>query len=203
MCGIAGVYYFKSGELPKKAVLKMTGALKHRGPDAEGFFFDSHIGLGHRRLKIIDLTESAAQPMTEEHSRFSLIFNGEIYNFKELRTKLASTQTFFSQSDTEVILRLFKQKREKAWADLNGMFSIGLYDRLTNELFLVRDHAGIKPLYYYYDSEKFLFASEIKALLAADLIPRTVEMQSIAQYLRFGYFPGDKTSYKGIRKVLP
>lgn len=203
MCGIAGIYYFKPAEIPKKAVLKMTGALKHRGPDAEGFFFDPHVGLGHRRLKIIDISEAAAQPMTEEHARFSLIFNGEIYNFRELRSKLEATQTFFSQSDTEVILRLFQQRREKAWGELNGMFALGIYDRLSNELFLARDHAGIKPLYFYQDTEKLVFASEIKALLASDLIHPNSDMQAIAQYLRLGYFSGDSTPYQNIHKLKP
>jgi asparagine synthase (glutamine-hydrolysing) len=203
MCGIAGVYFFKAAETPKKAVLKMTGALKHRGPDAEGFFFDQHASLGHKRLKIIDLTEAAVQPMTEEHARFSLIFNGEIYNFRELRRKLEAKYSFFSQSDTEVILRLFQQNRESAWNELNGMFAIALYDRLSYELFLARDHAGIKPLYYYQDAEKLLFASEIKALLASGLIPVEVDMQSIGGYLQLGYFPGETTPYRNIRKLLP
>jgi asparagine synthase (glutamine-hydrolysing) len=203
MCGIAGIYYFKSIEIPKKAVLRMTGSLKHRGPDAEGFFFDQHVGLGHRRLKIIDLSEAAAQPMTEEHSRFQLIFNGEVYNFLELRRKLEATQTFFSKSDTEVILRLFKQQREKSWSELNGMFAAALYDRLTNELFLARDHAGIKPLYYYLDTEKLIFASEIKALLASELFQTEPHKESLAHYLRLGYFPSDTTPYENVHKLLP
>ena len=141
--------------------------------------------------------------MTEEHARFSLIFNGEIYNFRELRSKLETTQTFFSQSDTEVILRLFQQKREKAWVELNGMFALGIYDRLSNELFLARDHAGIKPLYFYQDAEKLVFASEIKALLASDLIRPNPDMQAMSQYLRLGYFSEDTTPYQNIRKLKP
>lgn len=203
MCGIAGLFYFKPTEIPKKSVLKMAGSLKHRGPDAEGVFFDQHVGLGHRRLKIIDLSEAASQPMTEEHKRFSLVFNGEIYNFLELRASLERSQTFFSSSDTEVILRLFQRQRENSWSDLNGMFAVAIYDRLTHELFLARDHAGIKPLYYYQDAEKFIFASEIKALLASELIRPSVDVESISLFLRLGYFPADRTPYAEIRKVHP
>lgn len=181
----------------------MAATLAHRGPDDEGFYSTSRVGLANRRLKIIDLSEQASQPMQDESSRFAITFNGEIYNFKQLREELKSKYAFFSHSDTEVILRLFQEKREETWPLLNGMFAVAIYDAKTEELYLARDHAGVKPLYFYQDHEKVLFASELRALLSSTLIEKDLDRQALAGYLRFGYFAGTATPYRGIQKLRP
>jgi len=203
MCGIAGLYFFDQREVPQDCLRKMAAAISHRGPDQEGFYSAPGAGLASRRLKIIDLSDAAAQPMRDESTRYHLIYNGEIYNFRKLRVTLEKKYSFFSQSDTEVILRLFQEHRENAWPFLNGMFALAILDTKTKELFLARDHAGIKPLYYYQDSEKFLFGSEIKALLASGLIQPEVSTESLAFYLQLGYFPLEHSVYGQIRKLLP
>jgi asparagine synthase (glutamine-hydrolysing) len=203
MCGIAGVYFF-NGSSPSENVLRQfVRTLSHRGPDQANVSVSGRTGLAHTRLKIIDLSDAAAQPMQDESSRYSLIYNGEIYNFKELREELEPSYRFFSQSDTEVILRIFQRDRGSAWKSFNGMFALALYDSLTQELFLARDRAGIKPLYYYLDAETFIFASEIKALLASGLVPHEIDQEALSLYLQFGYFPGESTIYHGIKKLPP
>ena len=199
MCGIAGIFLFQSNREPQDALTKMVSAVAHRGPDAKGFSYGSRGSLGHRRLSIIDLSDAASQPMKDESARYSLVFSGEIYNFRSLRRTIRDP--FFSNSDTEVILRLFQHHREQTWPLLNGMFAIAIMDRTTNELFLARDHAGIKPLYYYHDSEKFLFASEPAALLASGLIPAKHNYEALSLYLQLGYFPAPFTPYMGISKL--
>ncbi|HEY4491573.1 MAG TPA: asparagine synthase-related protein, partial [Acidobacteriota bacterium] len=142
-------------------------------------------------------------PMSDESSRYHIAFNGEIYNFRRLRDAFSSDYSFFSSSDTEVILRSFQQCGEKTWSRLNGMFAVAVYDAKPGALFLARDHAGIKPLYYYHDQEKLLFASEIKALLASGLVPVKTDQEGLSLYLQIGYLPGSRTAYRGIQKVLP
>jgi asparagine synthase (glutamine-hydrolysing) len=201
MCGIAGVYFFDGTSVPQTPLRNMASALAHRGPDEQGIFRQNSVGLVSRRLKIIDLSPHASQPMTDEHQRYHLVYNGEIYNFRELRKDLEKRQRFFSNSDTEVILRLFIERRENTWKFLNGMFAIAIYDSKRDELFIARDHAGIKPLYFYANDQRLVFASELKSLFASDLAKRETESSSIAEYLRFGYFPADRTPYKNIRKL--
>ncbi len=203
MCGMAGIYFFQPRQILDGPLRTMVRALSHRGPDGEGFFTGNHAALGHRRLSIIDLSAAASQPMKDEAQRHILIFNGEIYNFQELKKQIEPHYQFFSLSDTEVILRLFQKHRESAWPLLNGMFVIAVLDNLTNELFIVRDHAGVKPLYYYRDSEKFLFASEPKALLASGLVPASIDNAALSLYLQLGYFPVPYTPYAAIRKLGP
>jgi asparagine synthase (glutamine-hydrolysing) len=203
MCGIAGVFFYKPQEIPRPPLQRMADALIHRGPDEEGFYYGKGAALAHRRLKIIDLSQKASQPMHDEASRYFIIYNGEIYNFTELRKELESKYDFFSHSDTEVILRLFQESRERSWLALNGMFAVAIYDSKQHELYLARDHAGIKPLYYYHDTEKLLFASELKALFASGWIEPEYDEQSFAGYLQLGYFTGGATPYRSIRKLLP
>ena len=202
MCGIAGVYFFGARAVDPDVLHRMSAALRHRGPDEEGFYSGPCAALAHRRLKIIDLSKAAAQPMSDETGRYRLIFNGEIYNFRELRAGLSGYR-FFSQSDTEVILRLFQERRRGAWERLRGMFALALIDEQTRELFLARDAAGIKPLYCYRDAEKLVFASELKGLLASGLVPSEADHASLAEYLRFGYFPGRATPFRNVFKILP
>ncbi|MCI0416061.1 asparagine synthase (glutamine-hydrolyzing) [bacterium] len=201
MCGIAGIFFFQPQVLPETPLRKMVAALSHRGPDHEGFYFGKQALLGYRRLSIIDLSAAASQPMCDESRRFAVIFNGEIYNFRELRKQLSPSTPFFSHSDTEVILRLFQQHQENTWPLLNGMFAIGVLDEQNQELFLARDHAGIKPLYYYQDHEKFLFASEPRALLASQLVSADIDQDALSLYLQLGYFPAPFTPYAKIRKL--
>ena len=203
MCGIAGIYCFDEGAFPPEALKAMAASLEHRGPDEEGFYEGNSAGFAHRRLKIIDLRREAAQPMSDESGRFHLMFNGEIYNFRELRSQLENRYSFFSRSDTEVILRLFQEHREDTWDRLRGMFALALYDAATRELFLARDHAGIKPLYCYRDASKLVFASEMKALFASGFVSAQIDDSALALYLTYGYFPGRSTPYRNIFKLLP
>ena len=203
MCGIGGVYFFDLRSVPENSLRTMAKALAHRGPDEQGIFSQHSVGLVSRRLRIIDLSKDASQPMKDEQSRCHIVFNGEIYNFRELRKDLESRHKFFSKSDTEVVLRLFTDQREGCWKILNGMFAAAIYDSESRELFLARDHAGIKPLYYWADDHCLVFASELKALFATELVPREINIQAIAEYLRLGYFPGEWTPYKNIRKLRP
>lgn len=202
MCGIAGIYYFSPGTVAPEILHRMSAALKHRGPDEEGYYSGPGVAFAHRRLKIIDLSRDAAQPMSDETGRYRLIFNGEIYNFRELRAGLSGYR-FFSRSDTEVILRLFQDCGQEAWERLRGMFTIALFDEHTRELFLARDAAGIKPIYFYRDAEKLVFASELKGLIASGVVPSEVDATALAGYLQFGYFTGRCTPYRNVFKILP
>lgn len=201
MCGIAGIFSFQQQTIPQESLREMVSALSHRGPDDQGFFHGNQASIGHRRLSIIDLTQAASQPMCDESRRFAVLLNGEIYNFRELRKRLESSFTFFSHSDTEVILRLFQKEREKAWPLFNGMFAIAILDNHTNELFLARDHAGVKPLYYARDHEKFLFASEPQSLLKSGLVTTETDTEALNLYLQLGYFPAPYTPFQRIRKL--
>jgi asparagine synthase (glutamine-hydrolysing) len=203
MCGIAGVYWFKEPPLVPDVLHRMSDALAHRGPDAEGFYISEGVGLASRRLKIIDLTAAASQPMHDESGRFHLVFNGEIYNFRRLRKSLQADFPFFSQSDSEVILRIFQHFGLDCWKQLNGMFAIAIFDEKNRELLLARDHAGIKPIFYYQDDHKFAFASEIKALLASSVVTAEIDREALSLYLQLGYFPVPFTAYKNIRKIPP
>jgi asparagine synthase (glutamine-hydrolysing) len=203
MCGIGGIYFFNQRAAPVNSLRSMANALAHRGPDEEGIFNQHSVGLVSRRLRIIDLSKDASQPMQDKQEQYHIVFNGEIYNFRELRKDLESHHNFFSKSDTEVVLRLFMDQRDGCWKLLNGMFAAAIYDSQSHELFLARDHAGIKPLYYYADDHCLVFASELKALFATGMVPREINISAIAEYLRLGYFPGEWTPYKNIRKLKP
>jgi asparagine synthase (glutamine-hydrolysing) len=203
MCGIGGIYFFDKSSASESSLGLMAKALAHRGPDEEGIIRQHNVGLVSRRLRIIDLSKDASQPMKDETGRYHIVFNGEIYNFRELRKDIESRHKFFSRSDTEVVLRLFIEEREKCWKILNGMFAAAIYDSESRELFLARDHAGIKPLYYWANDRCLVFASELKALFATQVVPREINVQAIAEYLRLGYFPGEWTPYQNIRKLKP
>ena len=161
MCGIAG---FVSEKFSKADLVNMTNSISHRGPDADGYYFNSEkgVGLGHRRLSIIDLSNAANQPMTSHCDRYIIIYNGEVYNYKEIALKLGNIN-WKTSSDTEVILEAFVKWGTDFIDELNGMFAMAIYDKLEEKIFLFRDRMGIKPLYYYYDNNKLIFASELKA----------------------------------------
>jgi asparagine synthase (glutamine-hydrolysing) len=205
MCGICGIYHFDEGRAFNETALRsMAASIQHRGPDDCGFLIDKNLGLGHQRLSIIDLSKAAHQPMFDESGRFSIIFNGEIYNYLELRQQLMNKGCrFFSNSDTEVILRLFMEEGPDAVTKLNGMFAIVIWDKVERTLFAARDRLGIKPFYYYQDNSSFAFASEIKALFKSGLVNPELNPDGLAEYLTFQFCLQEKTLFRNIRKLEP
>lgn len=202
MCGILG--YF--GQFDRAALAVGLHRISHRGPDDSGTMFDdaASVGLGHRRLSILDLSPLGHQPMSSPDGKVSLIFNGEIYNFPELRADLeAKGHRFRGHSDTEVLLHLYLERGEAMLPMLNGIFAFGIWDQRTQKMFVARDAMGVKPLYYAASSRGFAFASEIKGLLP--LIPEARELDVVAlhRYLSFLWCPGEGTPLKAVRKVLP
>ena len=199
MCGIAGFV----GEGTRDHLEKMVGTLVHRGPDDEGLWVGSGIGLGMRRLSIIDLS-GGQQPMTNEDETLRLIFNGEIYNFRELRSDLIQRgHRFRTQSDTEVILHLYEEVGSACVERLRGMFAFALWDDRRKLLFLARDRMGKKPLYYWYRDSLFLFGSEIKALLCHPAVSQQLDFEAFHHYLAFGYTPSDRSIFTEVAKLPP
>ena len=203
MCGIAGLLAPDlSCEQARDVVTDMTAAMLHRGPDDVGVWADQGVALGMRRLSIIDLA-GGHQPMWDEPSGTGVVFNGEIYNYAAIRDRLAASEAFVTHSDTEVLLKTFARRGLAAVEEWNGMFAAGLWDKRARQLTLIRDRLGVKPLYYYWDGRTFLFASEIKALLASRLVPREVNRQALWDYLTFRYVPGPDSIWSGIHKLPP
>ncbi|MBV9998639.1 MAG: asparagine synthase (glutamine-hydrolyzing) [Verrucomicrobia bacterium] len=204
MCGICGKLYFDpSRQVNPWKVDRMMDAIAHRGPDGRGKYVAGPVGLGHTRLAIIDLG-TGDQPMTNEDKTVWLVYNGEVYNFHELREELIGKgHTFRSNSDTEVIVHLYEEYGPECASRLRGMFAFALWDNAAKTLFLARDRVGIKPLYYINTGNALLFASEIKALLRDPDVPREVDLQSIHRFLTFLHNPGDQTLLKGVRKLEP
>jgi asparagine synthase (glutamine-hydrolysing) len=203
MCGIAGFVNF-GGHCREEASLRvkrMANMLIHRGPDSEGYYVDEFVALGHRRLSIIDLS-SGQQPMGTANGMVQIVFNGEIYNFPEIRAELKATgHRFKTHSDTEVILEAYLEWREQCVDRLNGMFAFAIWDARERRLFLARDRVGKKPLYYYRSGGMLGFASELKALRAGNLCPRVIDPEALDCFLSFGYIPAPRTIYKGVRKL--
>jgi asparagine synthase (glutamine-hydrolysing) len=181
----------------------MSERLAHRGPDGLGLHLDGPAALGHRRLKIIDLSDAAREPMTNEDESLWLVFNGEIYNFLELRKDLETRHRFRSQGDGEVILHLYEERGFEAVAALDGMFAFGLWDGRRRRLLVARDRIGKKPLYYHDGPGLFAFASEIKSLLALREVPHERDPEALPLFLTYGYVPTPGTFYKGIRALPP
>jgi len=204
MCGITGIYSFNMvGGLSMINLAKATEALSSRGPDNQGHFNDDVVGLGHRRLSIIDTSAAANQPMQDETGRFILIFNGEIYNYKLLKSELESTGIKFkTNSDTEVLLQLLIHHGEEALIKINGFFAFAFYDKETRELLIARDRFGIKPLHYLQDQDKLIFASEVKSLFEYG-IERQLDHTSLFTYLQLNYLPAPRAMLKGMNKLLP
>ena len=206
MCGIAGVlHYGVSAPVDAAIASDMTCALSHRGPDAEGLHLssDGRVALGHRRLSIIDIG-GGAQPMSHADERYWIVYNGEIYNFPELRRELeAKGRRFRTRSDTEVILQLFEAEGTDGIARLNGMFAFALWDSRERRLVLVRDHFGVKPLYYVDDGRRLLFASELKGLLQHPDVRPEVDLRALTAFLELRYNPAPDTLLRGIRKLRP
>ncbi len=203
MCGIAGFVDFAGHdrETATSRVRRMTDALLHRGPDEGGVYVDRHAALGHRRLAIIDLS-SGQQPMSVLDGRVQIVFNGEIYNYLEVRAELVALgQTFRTHSDTEVILVAYLQWGEQCVQKLSGMFAFAIWDSRTNRLLLARDRVGKKPLYYFRKGSVFAFASELKALRAAALCTDSLDPEALDCYFTLGYVPAPKTIYAGVSKL--
>ena len=201
MCGIAGF----SGRFDKAWLFEAAAMLAHRGPDDAGTWADeaAGIGLAHTRLAILDLSPAGHQPMTDATGRFTIVYNGELYNFRELRAELESAGARFrSRSDTEVLLELFARHGRAALAKLNGIFAFAVWDLYEETLFLARDPIGVKPLFYTKDARGFAFASELKALVPL-LATRTLDPVSLHRYLTFLWCPGDGTPLREIRKLPP
>lgn len=201
MCGFVGIID-KNNQRPDPQILgRMAQTIHHRGPDEEGIFIDGPVGFFHKRLSIIDLA-TGKQPMTFEEC--TIVYNGEIYNYIELRNELISKgHRFVTTSDTEVILHLYKEYGEDFTTRLNGMFAFIIYDKIKNCLFVARDHFGIKPLYWYKDQHKLLFGSEIKAILAFPGIKAEPDPFSLQEYLTFQFVMGEGTMFQNIFKVQP
>ena len=206
MCGLAGILTFDGAPVEQAALATMGDVLRHRGPDAAGYHADAiaspGIGLVHRRLSIIDLSKAADQPLPNEDGTILVLLNGEVYNFRELRAELEGRHPFRSHGDTEVIAHLYEECGDEAVAALDGMFALVIWDARTRRLVLARDHFGKKPLYYWHDARRFVFGSEIKALLAAG-VPVEMAEENLGEYLAFGYVPTPRTLFGGIRKVPP
>src|SRR3989338_2215182 len=200
MCGISGAY----GIEDKKLIRSMNSKISHRGPDQEGYFFDKDIMLGHRRLSIIDLSERGRQPMHNEDETVWVVFNGEIYNFLDIKDELEKREhTFYTNTDTEVIVHAYEEYKEDCVKLFRGMFAFCLYDRNERKLFIARDRTGKKPLYYTDDAERFIFASELKAILGDEEFKKEIDLESLHHYLTYGYVPTPLTILKGIKKLPP
>ncbi len=203
MCGITGITDSQIEGL-EEAIQKMTRCIAHRGPDDDGFFVDDHVGLGMRRLAIIDL-ESGRQPMTSANGRYVIFFNGEIYNYQELKAKLeAAGAVFATKSDTEVILQLFEREGTGGFNKLRGMFAVSIYDTVAHKLVIARDPFGIKPLYYWKRGNKIAaFSSEIKSILSLKAFKPEVNDAAVYNYLSYQYNPLEETFFKGVYKLAP
>ena len=200
MCGICG--WIDPRGVTRSQVQRMADALSHRGPDDEGFYIDGMAGLGHRRLAIIDL-DGGHQPISNEDETLWIVFNGEIYNYRELRARLEVSHQFTTRSDTEVILHLYEEKRERCVQELRGMFAFAIWDAQEHTLFMARDHLGQKPLFYVQQGEQLGFASEIKALLSVAPWLRQMDCEALHQYLTLRLIASPRTMFTQIRKLPP
>lgn len=204
MCGIAGILEKQPRSASHQLIKKMTDAIAHRGPDGEGVFVQDNVALGHRRLAIIDPTPAGHQPMQSVDGRYVLSYNGEVYNFSQLRLELeAEGARFHSDTDTEVVLQAVNFWGERALNRFNGMFAFALWDTREKELLLARDRYGVKPLYFYQDSDLFLFASEIKALQQHPRFRSNLDTEALTEYLTFQNFFTSKTLYQNVELLEP
>ena len=204
MCGICGIFETRDESIVHRSRLKaMADTLHHRGPDDEGYYCCGGVGLGFRRLAIIDL-EGGHQPLSNEDETVWIAFNGEIYNFEELnRRYLSSGHSFRTRSDTETIVHLYEELGEECFAQLRGMFGLALWDSRRKRLLLARDRIGKKPLFYSWDGRRLVFASEIKALWKAGGISPEMDLEALSDYFSYQYIPAPKTIYRHVRKLRP
>ncbi len=204
MCGISGIFEFGAQRpVQRELVHRMNSSLRHRGPDDEGIYVDKGIGLGHRRLSIIDV-EGGHQPISNEDGTIWVLLNGEIYNYSDLSRDLRDRgHRFSTRSDTEAIVHLYEEYGDACFSHLRGMFAIAIWDSKQRRLVLARDRVGKKPLYYYADHERLLFGSELKAILAVPGVGLSMDPLAVSDYFSLGYIPAPKTIYREVRKVLP
>lgn len=203
MCGFVGIVNLSNKSLTNFPLEEMTDSISHRGPDDYGYFNDDDVRLGFRRLSIIDI-DYGHQPMQSTEGRYVVVFNGEIYNFKKIKSFLESKKyKFITSCDTEVILYAYDYWREKCVNEFNGMFAFAIYDKVDKSVFLARDRLGIKPLYYTKIDNTIIFSSEIKAILKYPQFKKVADLKSISSYLTFRYTYGDRTFFEGIKKLMP
>lgn len=204
MCGIVGIYRFdRQAEVREESLRAMADAIVHRGPDDEGFFASGNVGLGMRRLSIIDLSGGHQPIFSDDRSRV-IVFNGEVYNFGDHRPGLEGKgYAFQTRTDTEVVLHLYQEYGRDFLEKLNGMFGLAIWDDRNQELIVARDRIGIKPLYYYRDAEKLVFASEIKAILACEGVKPELDLQGLGAFLKYGFTPAPLTLFRNIHKIPP
>ncbi len=205
MCGICGKVYFNPHHKAERPIIEaMASVLKHRGPDDQGVYIDGPAGIGHQRLSIIDISPAGHQPMSNEDGSIWIVFNGEIYNFEELRAELqAKGHIFTSQTDTETIIHLYEEKDTDCLDSLRGMFAFAIWDVKKQRLLLARDRVGKKPLVYAVTGEAIIFGSEIKAILQDPSVPVEVDYEALHHYLTYQYVPSPWTIFKAIRKLPP
>ncbi|HEX9513726.1 MAG TPA: asparagine synthase (glutamine-hydrolyzing) [Puia sp.] len=200
MCGIAGILHFDHAPSDGSLVRKMTGAMAHRGPDSDGFFLEGEVALGHRRLSIIDLSTAANQPFSDDSGRYVMVFNGEMYNYREVRS-LIKEYPFRTSSDTEVLIAAYAKWGADCIRFFRGMFAFVVWDRQEKELFIARDRMGVKPLYFYRDSKCFLFASEIRAILSTGLVKRQLDPSALVDYFSYQSVSYPCTPVEGIQQL--
>ena len=205
MCGITGFCDFTHGS-SENLLLTMREELLHRGPDDGGLYWQSlenfQLGLAHRRLSIIDLSDAAHQPMQSSCGGYWIVFNGEIYNYQRIREELLQQgEKFLTNSDTEVILNAYRFYGDGFVDHLKGMFAFVIYDRVNRKLIASRDRLGVKPFYYYFDGSIFLFASEVKALLKHPAVKKTINQEALVTYLKYGYITGNESIFQNIKKL--
>ncbi len=204
MCGICGIYELENELVSKEKISSMMNALIHRGPDDSGSYIKENVGLGHRRLSIIDLSINGRNPLSNEDNTLFIVFNGEVYNFKELRVELEKKGHFFkSNTDTEVVLHLYEEEKENCVKKLRGMFAFAIWDEKNKKIFLARDRLGEKPLVYGIVENKFLFASEIKSVLAASEKKLSIDLEGLHHYFNYNFFhvPEPYTIFREIKKL--
>ena len=205
MCGISGILKFTNKKIQKSEIDKSIISIQHRGPDSQNFWLDNDKKtlLINTRLAILDISKKGNQPLFSKDKRYIIVFNGEIYNFKELKEELLSDFFFYTNTDTEVLLNLFIKYKENCLEKLSGMFSFAIFDKIEKKLFIARDPFGIKPLYYHIDENQFLFSSEIKTFFSLG-IKKKINARSLSSYLTSEYFENiEKTFYEGILKLKP
>ncbi len=201
MCGIAGIFYFKQGDHKDQSLIRrMTAAMAHRGPNAEGFFVDDQIALGHRRLSIIDLSEGANQPFADHSGRYQMVFNGELFNFQEVKATITD-HAYTTTGDTEVLIEAFARRGVDCVKQFKGMFAFAIWDTVEKALYLVRDRMGVKPLYYYADDTCIVFASEIRSILASGIVPRKLNTNAVANYLKYQSVSPPDSIIEGIHEL--
>ena len=203
MCGIAGIIDFKDPAPKQDLLVRMLGYIAHRGPDAFGIYTDAHAGLAHARLSIIDLS-GGDQPIHNEDRTIWIVYNGEVFNYPELRTALeAKGHRFYTKTDTEILVHLYEQYGPDFLKHLNGQYALAIWDSPKKQLFLARDRLGIRPLFYRLDGSKLLFGSEIKAIFADSAIPRALRLQSLSDVFTCWAPLGSDTAFEGVHQLKP